>query len=217
MGDLGLLRRPPKGWLPARAMPLGHRVREQRSSDGSSGVDEFAMHTRLDVRWEIHVDGREPYRFDESRKAPTWVQPDQLLGSGNRWYKLRARRTHGLMAEVGVPGYVDPQDPTQLWIDWDAAYEEHVPAWDRKSAVEREVARRRGPIDRLVNRVFEPLAPKLAPEDQHLVDAQLARDAEQEARDVEAAHRHMEQMGLGPAPAAEQEEYARRNAEALRI
>ena len=116
-----------------------------------------------------------------------------------------------------MPGYVDPQDPTRLWIDWDAAYEEHMPAWDRKSAVEREVARRRGPIDRLVNRVSEPLAPKLAPEDQHLVEAQLARDAEQEARDVEAAHRHMEAIGRGPAPADEQEEYARRNAEALRI
>ena len=65
MGDLGPLRRPPKGWLPARAMPLGHRVTEQQSSDGSSGADALAMHTRLEVQWEIHIDGRAPYRFDE--------------------------------------------------------------------------------------------------------------------------------------------------------
>jgi hypothetical protein len=215
MGDLGPLRQPPKGWLPARAMPLGHRVTEQRASD-SSGGDALAMHTRLQVQWEIHVDGRDPYRFDESRKAPMWASPTELVGSGNRWYKLRARRTHGLLAQLGVPGYVDPQDPTRLWVDWDAAYEEHLPAWDRKSAVEREVARRRGPLDRVVNRISEPFAPKIAPEDQQLVEAQLARDAEREAREVEAAHQLAEKMGYGPSP-DEQQEYARRNEEALRI
>ncbi len=126
MGDMGLLRRPPRAWLPAHAFAVQSRSRE-RGADGSQRP-EFETSRELEVEWEIRVDGREPYCFSETRKAPVWVSRSRI-GGGKRWYSVRLKREYGLMPTVGVPCLVDPEDPHAIWIDWDAAYERHQPAW----------------------------------------------------------------------------------------
>ena len=99
------------------------------------------MHLR--VTWRVEVPGREPYELQEERSVPAWLAAGGLVGTGNRWYKLRLKPTYGLMHGVGVPCSVDPGDPSEIWIDWDAAYKEHEPAWEREARVRREVMRRR--------------------------------------------------------------------------
>lgn len=121
MGDLGIFKRRPSGWTAGRAFALQHRSRERNPNDTKTAVD-------LEVEWEVRVDGREPYRFFEARRAPVWVDSRQL-GAGKRWYSLRPRRSYGLMPEVGIPCLVDPNNPQGLWIDWDAGYDLHGPAW----------------------------------------------------------------------------------------
>lgn len=58
-----------------------------------------------------------------------------------------------------TPLVVDPRDPTELWVDWDAADDLHVPAWDRASAVARSVTQRKGGIDAIASKVVSPLRP----------------------------------------------------------
>ncbi|MDZ5622038.1 hypothetical protein SFC88_14415 [Nocardioides sp. HM23] len=106
---------------------MNHRSRERNPNDTKTAVD-------LEVEWEVHVDGGgEPYRFVEARRAPVWVD-GQHLGAGKRWYSARPKRTYGLMPEVGIPCLVDPKNPHGLWIDWDAGYDLHEPAWQAHTA-----------------------------------------------------------------------------------
>jgi hypothetical protein len=130
-----LLRKPPRGWIPARAFPLETRLlADPPDAEGSStsGIDTSQGFA---VTWQLRVDGREPVEFAEERRGPIWIIPGSNIG--NRWYKLRLRRSHGLLKSLGVPCFVDPADPTRLWIDWDAAYHEHVEGWERKRREER--------------------------------------------------------------------------------
>jgi hypothetical protein len=126
MGDLGILKRRPSGWTAGRAFAMNHRSRERNPNDTKTAVD-------LEVEWEVHVEGGEPYRVFEARRAPVWVD-GQHLGAGKRWYAVRPKRTYGLMPEVGIPCLVDPKDPQKLWIDWDAGYDLHGPAWQAHTA-----------------------------------------------------------------------------------
>ena len=88
------------------------------------------------------------------------------LGAGNRWYKVRVGPHYGLMQDVGVPGFVDPADPSKLWIDWDRAYKEHTEAWDREARVRRAVSdRTENAFDRTLDRL-NPFGGKLRPEDE---------------------------------------------------
>ena len=64
----GLLRRAPRGWLPARAVSLSHRVRSHHYGEG--GAPEIETTFALQVRWRIELDGREPYEVDERRDGP---------------------------------------------------------------------------------------------------------------------------------------------------
>jgi len=144
MGDMGLLRRRPRGWLPGHAFAVHHRSRG-RGGVGSEGP-EFETSRDLDVEWEIRVDGREPYRFSETRKAPVWVSGGRT-GGGKSWYSVRLRREYGLMSSVALPCVVDPDNPHAIWIDWDAAYELHRPAW--KDYTERAPERRAAERERL--------------------------------------------------------------------
>src|ERR1700754_4749598 len=146
-----LLRRAPRGWLPARAFPLRHSVfSNDQGSDGGETV--FDTSSALDVRGRVELPGREPYEVEERRSAPMWLHSNSL-GSGNRWYKVRVRPQYGLMRDVGVPCVVNPRDPGELWIDWDAAYDEHLVAWEREARVRREVSRRRGGLDGALERI----------------------------------------------------------------
>jgi hypothetical protein len=117
----GLLRRAPRGWLRARAYALGHSVSSHHYGEGGPPDIETTMALR--VRWRVEIDGRESYDVEEERSAPSWAGRGGLIGSGNRWYKLRVRPQFGLMPKLGVPCYVNPADPAELWIDWDASYE----------------------------------------------------------------------------------------------
>ena len=107
------------------------------------------------------------------------------MGNGNRWYKVRVEPQFGLMKELGVPCVVNPADPSEIWIDWDAAYKEHEPVWDREARVRREATRREGGIDAALSRLGNPLVGKLRPEDEPYVEAELARRGQCE-RDVQA-------------------------------
>jgi hypothetical protein len=166
-----LLRRAPRGWAAARAFAEDRGISSH--SYGSDGAPEIEATYHLRVTWRVEVPGREPYELREERSAPAWVGDDGLVGSGNRWYKLRMRPTYGLMTDLGVPCFVNPGDPSEIWIDWDAAYREHAPAWDREARVRREVMRREGGIDALLSRIPNPLVGKARPEDEALVDARV--------------------------------------------
>lgn len=208
----GLLRRPPRGWVPARAYPVERAILAEKPDAEGSGSGVIDTSHRLQVTWEVHVEGREPVRFSEERRGPAWIAESSV--SGKRWYRPRLlRRSHGLWSTVGVPGFVDPADPTQLWVDWDAAYEEHVEAWERKGRVEREIAAREGGLERVTHRLFNPLDGRLRPGEESLVEAELARRKEREAAYVEQA------IAANPSlvPATDQVEVARRIAEAERL
>lgn len=132
-GDMGVIRRPPRGWIPGQAFAVKSRSHDlHRDSEGA----RLDTSLKLQVEWEVHIPGQEPYRFYETRKAPTWVGRE--TGRGKRWFSVRLKRTYGLMSSVGMPCVVDPSDPHELWIDWDAGYEAHEPAWKAHTAAAPE-------------------------------------------------------------------------------
>jgi hypothetical protein len=174
------LRRAPRGWLPARAFALRHSVTDTPSDPQGSEtiVDTVFVFT---VTWRVEIDGRDPYEFDEVRHSPTWTLTGPL-GAGNRWYKVRVRPTYGLMPELGVPCFVDPSNRVDIWIDWDKAYEEHVPAWEREARVRRGVSDRDNPYDKVIGRVVNPFAGKLREGEEELVEQRMAKEAERQAK-----------------------------------
>jgi hypothetical protein len=202
-----LLRRKPRGWLEARAFSQQHRVSSH--SYGSEGPPEIETSLALKVLWRVEVPGRAPYELEEERSVPMWLG-SAPLGSGNRWYKVRLKPSYGLMRDLGVPCLVKPSDPSEIWIDWDAAYDEHVPVWEREARVRREVERRKGGIDGALSRIGNPLVGKLRPEDEEHV--QKAIDSN------DARHRQMQAIAGGdPALAGESAELMRRMDELARI
>jgi len=220
IGDLGPLRRRPKGWIPARAMPLQHRVMGDPYSHDSGGGGDFETSTRLDVVWQVTIPGQAPYEFHEVRKSPTWAQPNALGGDGNRFYKIKLKKSHGFQKELGAPCLVDPENAHRLWLDWDAAHDEHVPYWDRMSAIEREVASRSNPFDHVFTRVFDPFARKLRPEEMHLADQAVAEQKALEERQMAESLQKAEEMAKAADTWSSPEEHARFeaiNAELVRI
>lgn len=202
----GFLRRPARGWIAARAIPVEHAIlEEQPDAEGSTAAVIDTSH-RLQVTWEVQVEGREPVRFSEERRTPAWILERSI--SGKRWYKPRLRGSYGLSRSLGVPGFVDPADPTQLWVDWDAAFEEHSQAWDRKERIDREIASREGGFEKVTQRLFNPLHGKLHPGEESLVEAEIARRAERnDAIREEAMAANREQLaarGITPGDQAEQ-------------
>jgi hypothetical protein len=177
------LRRAPRGWLPARAFALRHSVTDPPSDpEGSETmVDTIFV---LTVTWRVEIDGRDPYELEEVRHSPTWTVTGPL-GAGNRWYKVRVRPQYGLMPELGVPCFVNPSDRADIWIDWDKAYDEHVPAWEREARVRRAVSDRENPYDKVIGRVVNPFAGKLREGEEDLVEQRVAKEAER-IRELEA-------------------------------
>jgi hypothetical protein len=200
-----LLRRAPRGWVAGRAFPLRHSL---YSRDGGPEAGESMIDTSTDLRvlWRVEVPGRSPYELEEDRSAPLWLQSNSL-GSGNRWYKVRVRPQYGLMPDVGVPVVVDPKDPSEIWIDWDAAYKEHIPAWEREARVRREVGRRKGGIEGAIERIGHPLTGKLRPEDEAYVEQTIERELQAKPAPPPP----------DPALAAESAELQRRGDELARI
>ncbi len=214
-----LVRRAPKGWLRARAFPIRHSVYDNpHAESGSESVIDTSW--TLDVLWRVEVEGRPPYELEEERSGPMWLQSGPL-GHGNRWYKVRVGAHYGLMKDVGVPGFVDPSDPSKLWIDWDRAYDEHTEAWGREARVRRAVSERtENKFDSTLSRL-NPFAGKLRPGEEQLVEERVAREQERAAaqRDASAALA-MQQMAGGsgtPSPPGESAELMRRIEELRRI
>jgi hypothetical protein len=215
----GFLRSPPRGWIAARAFPIERAILEDApDAEGHRGAVIDTSH-RLRVTWEVRVEGREPVRFSEERRGPAWIVEGSV--SGKRWYRPRLRGSYGLLRSLGVPAFVDPVDPTQLWVDWDAAFEEHTEAWDRKERIDREIASRAGGLEKVTHRLFNPLHGKLRPGEESLVDEEIARRAARgQAISAEAmaanrkwlAARRAEQV-----PADDQAEQARRIALSKRL
>ena len=218
----GFLRRPPAGWWPGRAYPLEHRVSEWHSgseSDGAGG-DPLSTSVCLDARWEVHLDGYGPYEFSETgRTAPNWCYRAGF--SGKRWYSVRIKGSKGLQRHVGIPVHASPANREDLWIDWDAAYAEHVAAWDLMDRVEREKARRSGGVEQIADRITNPFAGRLRPGEEAAVDEAIAADAAREAAERERMRPQVEAqltaMGFGPVPDGEAAEWQRRNDEMTRI
>jgi hypothetical protein len=171
MGELApkLLRRPPRGWQSARAFPVQHAISSH--GYGGEGVPEIEMTMNMRVTWRVELADRAPYEFQEERSVPAWLSAGSIAGHGNRWYKVRVRPQYGLMPKLGVPCLVNPANQAEIWVDWDAAYKEHIPAWEQEARVRREVARREGRYDQVVNRITSPFAGKARPEDQEHVEA----------------------------------------------
>lgn len=169
------LRRAPKGWIPARAFPIKHSAYEHQKNDPEGGESVLETSAGLTVTWRVEADGHAPYEFSEKRSAPTWLLQG-ITGGGKRWYSLRIRPQYGLMKDVGVPGVVNPEDPHELWVDWDRAYEEHEVAWAREARVQREKARRSGAFDHAIDRVVNPFAGRLRPEDEARVEEAIAQE-----------------------------------------
>ena len=117
------------------------------------------------------------------------------------------------MPEVGVPCFVDPSDRAQLWIDWDAAYEEHVPAWEREARVRRGVSDRDNPYDKVIGRLANPFAGRLREGEEELVEARIAAEAER-MRELQAKYAP---PPPDPATQAESGELKRRMDELARI
>ena len=72
------------------------------------------------------------------------------------------------MRDLGVPCLVNPADPSEIWIDWDAAYDEHAPAWEREARVRREVERRKGGLDGALAAAQQPARGQAPAEDEEL-------------------------------------------------
>jgi hypothetical protein len=211
-----MLRRPPKGWLPARAFPIRHSVYDYPNQEHVESVVDTSW--AMSVLWRVEVDGRAPYELDEERSGPMWLQSG-VLGHGKRWYSVRVGPQYGLMKDVGVPGFVDPGDPSKLWIDWDRAYKEHTEAWDREARIRRAVSERtEHKFDSTLHRLGNPFARKIKPEDEQLVEERVAQEEARAAEQQEqwAEHRRQQaDLGHAPANAGESEELMRR-IEALR-
>jgi hypothetical protein len=208
----GFQRRPPRGWLPARAFPIERELLDHYH-DGTGGAPLIETAHRYRFTWEVRVGDRAPLSFTEVRNAPVWVRRDSPAGS--RWYKPRLRASYGLMANVGVPGFVDPQDPTRLWVDWDAAYEEHEQAWEQQGRVDREIARREGGLEYVTHRILNPLQGKASADDAAAVQEELERRHERDERILAEGRERARELGFGPVEAGS--EQARRIAQLRRL
>jgi len=208
----GFQRRPPRGWVPARAFPV-ERALLDRFNDGSGGAPLIETSHRYRFTWEVRVDGGDAVSFIEERDVPAWIHP--LSPSGNRWYKPRLRPSYGLQPDLGVPCFMAPDAPVRLWIDWDAAYAEHARAWARKGRIDRELARREGGLEYLAHRVFHPLQGEATAEDAAAVEAEAQRRRDRDERILAEGRRRARALGFGPVE--EGTEQARRMAQLRRL
>lgn len=97
---------------------------------------------------------------------------------GKHWFTIRLEPQSGFIPRLRFPCLVDPADPNQVFIDWNAAWEEHVPTLEQEAAVRHEVDRRRDGIEGLLGRTFKnPFTRSFAREEEALVAEAQAREA----------------------------------------
>ena len=209
----GFLRNPPRGWIPARARVV---AREVSHWPGSEGTGSLSQSCRLDAEWEIQLEGQDPYRFqDAKRHAPLWCMRGGL--GGKRFYQVRLNSSHGLQGDVDIPLYVNPKNREDIWVDWDAAYDAHVEAWERINRIDLAKARRSGKVEGFFHKVVNPFARDLREGEAALVDEAIAADqAEYESRRPER-EAQAAAAGFGPASGEERTEWDRRREELERV
>lgn len=223
MGDLGVRRRPPRGWIAGTVASARHTTTTHPDNDAESsgGGDEWPWSYLLDVVWDVRLPGRPVYQVVEERKAPVWTEPNAMGGSGRRWYSLRLRRSYGLVVGVEMPCCVDPADATALWIDWDAGYEAHERAWQHRAALDKAVNARRGGLDGLLNRFADPFARRLDADQQTTVERQADQQVVQERAAQQAewqrAVKAAEEMRWAGVDSGERERFQALTGEHLRI
>ena len=96
-----------------------------------------------------------------------------------------------------MPGFVDPGDPSKLWIDWDARVSRSTPRrGSREARVRRAVAERtEHKFDSTLDRLGNPFAGKLRPEDEPLVEERArATTQAREAKQQEQCAEHRRQQ-----------------------
>ena len=213
----GFLRGPPRGWIAARAWPAEFSILAPDADEHGSRNSLVETSHRMQVTWEVHVEGRELFHFSEVRDGPAWIHESSV--SGKRWYKPRLLRgSYGLWRSVGVPGFIDPADATKLWVDWDAAFEEHEEAWARMDRIERELASRDGAFENVAHRLSNPLAGKLRLGDEENLEREIARRAGRaEAIRDDAVARNRAELEAQGITGEVQGEQARRIAQAERL
>lgn len=214
----GFLRRPPKGWLPGHAFAVEHSATNWPDTATGPSMNQSV---RLDAIWEVHLDGYGPYRFEDVRRtAPLWCSTSGSL-KAKRWYKVRLKNSYGLMADIPIPVHANPGNREDIWIDWDAAWELHVQAWELKDRVELEKARRAGKVEYLAERITNPFAGRLKPGEEALVDEVLEAERIQQAEEAERVRPQLEAqmaaMGFAPVSSDEQAEHKRRQEEMERV
>ena len=169
-----------KTGLAGRAYPLEIVPR----TGGDGGGEQAWTGGMADVRWRIEIDGHPPYEFQDSLDLPGWINPGHR---GRKVWNVRWRPSHGIQKDLGVPCRVDPGDQEFIAIDWDAAYEEHQAAWNRLDAQMRQVSRRRGGIDNLIDKVTLRGAPDLDSAEAAELDRAIDENREAAARAEAAA------------------------------
>lgn len=212
-------KRPPDGWVPARVFAEDWKVWDGELHTTGVMRNEVSSDEAMvfEGTWRVEVAGREPYRFAEKRWTPLWVS-SQGAPTGKRWYTVRLKPQSGFIPRLGFPCFVNPAEPTEVFIDWDAGWAEHVPVWEQEAAVKKEVDKRRGGIDGALSKVFNnPMARSITPEEEALVAEAQAREA---ARNEEIRQQGLAQaaaMGFAPVSSDEAAEQERLRLEAERI
>ena len=178
----GFLRASPSGWVPARVYVNAERI--VQGEEHATGVyhDErvSSFSAKLTGDFRVVVEDRLDHTFHGDRVVPAWLL-DVGAPTGKRWYRVRVKPSYGLVPSIGLPCTVDPADAGNIWIDWDAAYDEHVTAWEREAAVKKEIAKRKGGIDGTLDRIFSnPFTRDVTPDEAELVDQRIADDAAKE-------------------------------------
>ncbi|WP_421120721.1 hypothetical protein ACE2AJ_05290 [Aquihabitans daechungensis] len=215
----GFLRKAPEGWLPGRVFTANNTLRQGEQTRTGVYHDErvSSLSAMLDADFRVVVSGFEEHTFHDTRVVPQWLL-DVGAPSGKRWYQVRLKPQTGMVTRLGFPCVVDPANPSNIWIDWDAAWEEHVVAWEQEAAIKKEVAKRRGGIDGTLDRIFSnPFTRDVTPEEAALVDQRIA---EEDARTEVIRQKYIAQHEATQASATDPDElteFRRREAEAQRI
>jgi len=215
----GFLRKAPDGWVPGRAYISNESIRH--GEDHRTGVyhDErvssFSAMLIGDVR--VVVEGQLDHTFRADRVVPQWCL-DVGAPTGKRWYQVRLKPQYGLINRIGLPCVIDPANAENIWIDWDAAYDEHVVAWEQEAAIKKEMATRRGGIDGTLDRIFSnPFTRDATDEEKAMVQERIA---EEDAKTEAIRQRLIAQNEAAQASKTDPDELTelkRREAEAQRI
>jgi len=215
----GFLRRAPHGWVPGRVFTSDRSISQDEPAQTGVYHDRrvSSLSAMLEADFRVVVPGRTEHTFYDDRVVPQWLL-DVGWPSGKRWYQVRLKPQTGMLARLGFPCFVDPANVSNIWIDWDAAYEEHVVAWEQEAAIDKKMAKRRGGVNGTLDRIFSnPFTRDVTPAEAALVEQRIA---EEDATNVDIRQRFTAQDHAAQASAVSPEEAAeleRRRVEAERI